>query len=98
MCLKWHPKYGIVGPTEEGFSLYLLYRNRYFFCRTFNVHKALSMLEDVGDFDEGSIYIEPPPVAANTDEDNADEDECATAQHLVERCTGFMTRTCTMKL
>ena len=55
----------------RGFSLYLLYRNRYFFCRTFNVHKALSMLEDVGEFEEASIYIEPPPVAANTDEDSA---------------------------
>ena len=55
----------------RGFSLYLLYRNRYFFCRTFNVHKVLSMFEDVGDFEEASIYIEPPPVA----EDSADEDK-----------------------
>ena len=59
----------------RGFSLYLLYRNRYFFCRTFNVHEVLSMLEDVGEFEEASIYIEPSPVAAITDEDSADEDE-----------------------
>ena len=57
----------------RGFSLYLLYRNRYFFCRTFNVHEVLSMLEDVGEFEEASIYIEPSPVAAITDEDSADE-------------------------
>ena len=55
----------------RGFSLYLLYRNRYFFCRTFNVHEVLSMLEDVGEFEEASIYIEPSPVAAITDEDSA---------------------------
>ena len=41
----------------RGFSLYLLYRNRNFFCRTFNVHEVLSMLEDVGEFEEASIYI-----------------------------------------
>ena len=29
------------------------------------------MFEDVGDFEEASIYIEPPPVA----KDSADEDE-----------------------
>ena len=56
----------------RGFSLYLLYRNRYFFCRTFNVHEVLSILEDVGEFEEASIYIEPSPVAAITDEDSAD--------------------------
>ena len=33
------------------------------------------MLEDVGEFEEASIYIEPSPVAAITDEDSADEDE-----------------------
>ena len=31
------------------------------------------MLEDVGEFKEASIYIEPSPVAAITDEDSADE-------------------------
>ena len=64
------------------FSLYLLYRNRYFFCRTFNVRGVLSMLEDEGDFEEASIYIEPPPVAANTDEDSADEDEGETFSNI----------------
>ena len=66
----------------RGFSLYLLYRNRYFFCRTFNVHEVLSMLEDVGEFEESSIYIEPSPVAAITDEDSADEDEGGTYSNL----------------
>ena len=66
----------------RGFSLYLLYRNRYFFCRTFNVHEVLSMLEDVGEFEEASIYIEPSPVAAITDEDSADEDEGGTYSNL----------------
>ena len=33
------------------------------------------MLEDVGEFEEASIYIEPSPVAAITDEDSADEHE-----------------------
>ena len=60
-----------MGPTGKGFSLYLLYRNRYFFCRTFNVHEVLSMVEDVVDFEEASIYIEPPPVADDTDEYSA---------------------------
>ena len=54
----------------RGFSLYLLYRNRYFFCRTFNVHEVLR------------IYIEPSPVAAITDEDSADEDEGGTYSNL----------------
>ena len=66
----------------RGFSLYLLYRNRYFFCRTFNVPEVLSMLEDVGEFEEASIYIEPSPVAAITDEDSADEDEGGTYSNL----------------
>ena len=40
------------------------------------------MLEDVGDFEEASIFIEPHPVAANTDEDSADEDEGGTFSNL----------------
>ena len=66
----------------RGFLLYLLYRNRYFFCRTFNVHEVLSMLEDVGEFEEASIYIEQSPVSAITDEDSADEYEGGTYSNL----------------
>ena len=40
------------------------------------------MLEDVGEFEEASIYIEPSPVAAITDEDSADEDEGGTYSNL----------------
>ena len=73
VCYKW---------LGRGFSLYLLYRHRYFFCRTFNVHEVLSMLEDEGEFEEASIYIEPSPVAAITDEDSDDEDEGGTYSNL----------------
>ena len=40
------------------------------------------MLEDVGEFEEASIYIEPSPVAAITDEDSDDEDEGGTYSNL----------------
>ena len=46
------------------------------------------MLEDVGEFEEASIYIEPSPVAAITDEDSADEDEGGHIQTSTE--TNFL--------
>ena len=52
------------------------------FAELFNVHEVLSMLEDVGEFEEASIYIEPSPVAAITDEDSDDEDEGGTYSNL----------------
>ena len=53
-----------------------------FFVLFLHVHEVLSMLEDVGEFEEASIYIEPSPVAAITDEDSADEDEGGTYSNL----------------
>ena len=46
------------------------------------------MLEDVGEFEEVSIYIEPPPVAEDTDEDSADEDEGGTFSNLNQLLAG----------
>ena len=46
------------------------------------------MVEDVGEFEEASIYIEPSPVAAITDEDSADEDEGGHIQTSTE--TNFL--------
>ena len=36
------------------------------------------MLEDETEFDEAAIFIEPPPVQEDTDEDSVDEDDSGT--------------------
>ena len=56
-----HPKYGYILTLS-------------FVFRVFNVHEVLSMLEDDDTFDQADIFIEPPPVREETDEDNGEED------------------------
>nr|KAG5701701.1 hypothetical protein BaRGS_004303 [Batillaria attramentaria] len=43
------------------------------------------MLEDDPDFEDADIFIEPPPVQEDTDEDSADEDEEGTISNLNRR-------------
>lgn len=51
-------------------------------CRTFNVNQVLSILEDLGTFEEATVYIEPPAVAEDTDEDSGDEDDGGVMSNL----------------
>lgn len=46
------------------------------------MNQVLNMLEDLGTFDEATVYIEPPSVAEDTDEDSADEDEGGEVANL----------------
>ncbi|XP_070181172.1 piggyBac transposable element-derived protein 3-like [Littorina saxatilis] len=42
--------------------------------RLYNVNEVLSMLEDDSSVQEASVFIEPPPVTEDTDEDSGEED------------------------
>ena len=45
----------------------------------------VSLLEDEIEFDEAAIFIEPPPVQEDTDEDSVDEDDSGTISNLNRR-------------
>lgn len=51
-------------------------------CRTFNVNQVVSILEDLGTFEEATVYIEPPAVGEDTDEDSGDEDDGGVVSNL----------------
>ncbi|XP_070211058.1 piggyBac transposable element-derived protein 3-like [Littorina saxatilis] len=50
--------------------------------RTFNVNQVVSILEDLGTFEEATVYIEPPAVGEDTDEDSGDEDDGGVVSNL----------------
>lgn len=50
--------------------------------RLYNLNEVLSMLEDDSDVQEASVFIEPPPVTEDTDEDSGEEDGEGTVSNL----------------
>lgn len=81
-CLKCRPIYGTVGTRGVGFLTHTKKDLLLLSSRLYNVNEVLSMLEDDSSVQEASVFIEPPPVTEDTDEDSGEEDGEGTVSNL----------------